>query len=231
MAGRLSIRFIIEGNNVFDGTNFPDWDMNVRIVLRHERLSYVLDSPIPNEPPRDNIVAWNSWRKHHDDNIQAQCIMLAGINPSFRQQFEGFTAYEIMARLQDSYSSSFRAEQYEISKRLFRSRMEEGTSIEKNVSEMIAYINILYALNMDMDDDLYINLILQSLPDSWGEFIVNYNMLEREITLDELLEMLKEAEIEINEKRKREARLNKSSKKRKKRKSKTKFFSGPSRGI
>ena len=57
MAGRLSIRFIIEGDNVFDGTNFPDWDMNVRIVLRHKRLSYVLDSLILNEPLRDDIVA------------------------------------------------------------------------------------------------------------------------------------------------------------------------------
>ena len=57
MAGHVSIRFIIEGDNVYDGTNFPDWDMNVRIVLCHERLLYVLDSPIPNEPSQDDIVA------------------------------------------------------------------------------------------------------------------------------------------------------------------------------
>ena len=69
MSGNISLRTILEGNNVFNGTNFPDWDVNLKIVLGQEKLLYVLDSPVPEEPPRSDTVAWDSWRKHHDDNI------------------------------------------------------------------------------------------------------------------------------------------------------------------
>ena len=123
MTRNISLRSIIKGDGVFNGMNFPDWDLALRIVLGQEKLLYVLDNPIPPEPSRDDVALWESWRKLHDDNIQAQAIMLAGMNPTYRRQNKGYTAYEMMARLQDLHASSVRAERYEISKKLFRSRM------------------------------------------------------------------------------------------------------------
>ena len=47
MAGNLSLRSIIEGDNVFNGKNFLDWEMNVKIALSHERILYISDHPVP----------------------------------------------------------------------------------------------------------------------------------------------------------------------------------------
>ena len=36
-----------------NGKNFLDWERNLRIVLRSEHKGYVLDEPLPTEPPTD----------------------------------------------------------------------------------------------------------------------------------------------------------------------------------
>ncbi|KAL9451423.1 hypothetical protein AB3S75_013062 [Citrus x aurantiifolia] len=59
---------------------------------------------------------------------------------------------------------------------------------------MIDYIEQLEALNFSMDGELAIDLILQSLPDSFSQFIMNFNMNKMECSLAELLKMLNTAE-------------------------------------
>ena len=54
MTGKGNVRDIIMGENVFKGTNFTDWEMNLMIVLGSERLLYTLHrllgpKPGPNE--------------------------------------------------------------------------------------------------------------------------------------------------------------------------------------
>ena len=63
MATKPSVRHILEGTGAFDGTNFSDWEMNIRIVLGHEHLLYVLDRDVPPEPPIEDIFSWQAWSK------------------------------------------------------------------------------------------------------------------------------------------------------------------------
>ena len=55
---------------------------------------------------------------------------------------------------------------------------------------MIQDIKELQKLGMNMDKKLVVDLMLQSLPDSFGQFIMNYHMNEIDRTLPELLNML-----------------------------------------
>ncbi|KAK9174631.1 hypothetical protein WN944_029668 [Citrus x changshan-huyou] len=71
--------------------------------------------------------------------------------------------------------------------------MTEG-SVNEHVLKMIDYIEQLEALNFSMDRELAIDLILQSLPDSFSQFIMNFNMNKMECSLVELLKMLNTAE-------------------------------------
>ena len=86
MAGKLSVRDIIMGENVFNGRNFPDWEMNLMIVLGAERLLYVLDTPIGPDPGAECPVERELWKTHRDDNFTAQSVMLAAMTPQFRRQ-------------------------------------------------------------------------------------------------------------------------------------------------
>ena len=78
------IRSILEGKNTFNGTNFPDWEMNLRIVLMHEKILYTIEIPLPSEPLDEAEAAHEAWKTHKSDAITAQCIILATMTPEHR---------------------------------------------------------------------------------------------------------------------------------------------------
>ena len=66
-----------------------------------------------------------------------------------------------------------------------------------HVLKIIGYIERLEALGSNMDNDLYIDLVLQSLPESYSGFIVNFNMNNMNRSLSELLNMLRVTEKDL----------------------------------
>ena len=61
--------------------------------------------------------------------------------------------------------------------------MTEGTPVGAHVIKMMGYIQSLEKLDFPLKDELATDLILQSLPDSFKPFIMNFNMNEIEKTL------------------------------------------------
>ena len=99
--------------------------------------------------------------------------------------------------LNDLFSESARIERYNTSRSLFSCRMQEGSSVSTHVLKIIRYIERLEALGFTMDNDLYIDLVLQSLPESYKGFILNFNMNQLERSLPDLLNMLRVAEKDL----------------------------------
>ena len=64
--------------------------------------------------------------------------------------------------------------------------------------KMYGYIERLASLGFVMDVELSVDLILQSLPDSYASFVLNYQMNRVYNTIPELINMLKAAEEAIN---------------------------------
>ena len=56
MAGKIGVRDIIMGENVFNGANFPYWDMNLRIVLGSEKLLYTIERHLGPKPGPDQLL-------------------------------------------------------------------------------------------------------------------------------------------------------------------------------
>ena len=72
-----------------------------------------------------------------------------------------------------------------ISKKLFRAQMVEGSDVS-----MINGISLLDALEFSMNPQLLVDLILQSLPESFVSFITYFYMNKIKCFLLELLNML-----------------------------------------
>ena len=70
-------------------------------------------------------------------------------------------------------------------------------SIESHVAQMIADIDELAEMGIVFEAEITIDMILQSLPDTWRQFIINYNLMNTDDTLGELLSTLKEVEKEL----------------------------------
>ena len=72
--------------------------------------------------------------------------------------------------------------------------MHDRQTVNDLYLTMIKDIEELQKLEMNMNKKLQVDLILQSLPDSYGQFIMNYHMNKIDVTLPELLNMLVTAE-------------------------------------
>ncbi|KAK8715416.1 hypothetical protein V6N13_042750 [Hibiscus sabdariffa] len=72
--------------------------------------------------------------------------------------------------------------------------MSEGSLVGAHVIKMMGYIQTLEKLSFPLNDELAIDVIMQSLPDSFNQFVLNFNMNEINKTLPQLLGMLRIAE-------------------------------------
>ena len=72
--------------------------------------------------------------------------------------------------------------------------MAEGTLVREHCLKMISNLNTLEVLDADIDGESQVDMILQSLPKSFKEFTLNYNMNKKIYSLYELMNELVAAE-------------------------------------
>ena len=68
--------------------------------------------------------------------------------------------------------------------------MAEGTPVREYCLRMISCLNILEVLGANIDRESQVDMILQSLLESFMEFRINYNMNKKIYTLSELMNEL-----------------------------------------
>ncbi len=68
--------------------------------------------------------------------------------------------------------------------------MSKGQNVANHVYKMIRLIKQLKHLDFNIDFQLQTDLILQSFPESFGNFVTSFHMTKQEYTLVGLLNML-----------------------------------------
>ncbi|CAL5409113.1 unnamed protein product [Camellia sinensis] len=112
---------------------------------------------------------------------------------SQKQQESVPTAKDMMVNLKEMFGEQSRNARQISMKGLMSTKMVEGTPVREHVLKMISFINILETLGADIDGETKIDAILSSLPDSYNQFILKYNM-NKIVTPSKLLKMLQIAE-------------------------------------
>ena len=75
--------------------------------------------------------------------------------------------------------------------------MRDGQSVQDHCLIMIKDMEELEKLGVKLDLDLQNDIILQSLTDAYGQFIMNYHMHKLQNSLAELMNMLVTAELSM----------------------------------
>ena len=132
-----------------------------------------------------------------------------------QRQHEDMQPRAMLLHLTELFAEQSRTQRYEISKNLFRACMAESSSIEAHVLKMIEWIERLIVLGVELPVEMSIGLILQSLPDSFSEFIINFNMNKMQTSLPELLNMLSTTEGNLHKERPQVLLVGETKKKRK----------------
>ena len=70
------------------GTKFLEWHRNLRIILKHDKKLYILDTPVPEvEPPSfAPKEERDAYKKHIDDANESAYLMLATMNSESQKQ-------------------------------------------------------------------------------------------------------------------------------------------------
>ncbi|KAK1603652.1 hypothetical protein QYE76_027325 [Lolium multiflorum] len=209
-----------------NGSNFTDWFRHVRIFLNGGNLQYVLDAPLgdpPAETETDEVKVVYETRKTRYS--QVQCAILCSLESDLQKRFEHHDPHELMKELKAIFETHAAVECYEASKHFFSCMMEEGSSVSEHMLAMTGHAKKLSDLGIVIPNRLGINRVLQSLPPSYKNFVMNYNMQNMNKELPELFGMLKAAEIEIK-KEHQVLMVNKTTSFKKQGKSKGKFKKG-----
>ncbi|PIN18975.1 hypothetical protein CDL12_08347 [Handroanthus impetiginosus] len=164
--------------NKLTGPNYGDWLQNLKIVLDFEKMTYVLTKSLSDIiPDYATLDMQKTVNRRLEDDLQTRYLMLASMSRELQKSHEHMKhSSEIHMHLEELNSVQMRYERYNTSKELFRARIIEGSSLRK--------------LDVVMDNDLYIDLILQSLPGLFDKFVINFNMSKLDMTINELVNML-----------------------------------------
>ncbi|WP_163813176.1 hypothetical protein, partial [Pseudodesulfovibrio sp. JC047] len=162
--------------NKLTGPNYVDWKRNLDIVLTAEEYKYVLIENCPEidtNSTEDQLEAERKWKKA---NSMAKCYMLASMSNVLQTQHEHMdTAYEIMMSLSEMFADKSRPARQAAIRTIMNTRMAEGTPVRDHMLKMMDCFNVAEILGAEIDGESQTDMILETLPDSFNQFKLNFN--------------------------------------------------------
>ena len=102
--------------------------------------------------------------------------------------------YDMITNLKEMFGDLNHAARLVAMKDLMNTTMVEGTLVRDHILKMMSLLNELEILGAEIDGETQVDIILQSLPDSFKQFCLNYNMNKFSYSMAELLKELQAAE-------------------------------------
>ena len=112
------------------------------------------------------------------------------MSPEFQKRYKTEDAYSIVCHIREHYNEQAAFEGFKVTRLLFNSKMEVGTSLVQYALQMYNHIKRLDQLGHWMDPELSIDLILARLPDSFAQFVLDYEMVHKIPTIPYLINVL-----------------------------------------
>ncbi|KAL0349864.1 UNVERIFIED_CONTAM: hypothetical protein Sradi_4135600 [Sesamum radiatum] len=81
-----------------------------------------------------------------------------------------------MLRMKEVYAIPDRHIRFATTKAFFTTKTAKGSFVQSHGIKMLSLVEKLEDLKAGLDNDMYIDVIIQSLPPSYDPFIINYNM-------------------------------------------------------
>ena len=95
-----------------------------------------------------------------------------------------------MLSLKEMFGEQGHSARQETIRQIYNSKITKGTSIREHILRMISNLNTLEVLDVDIDGESQVDMILQSLPKSFKEFRLNFNMNKKIYSLSKLMNEL-----------------------------------------
>ncbi|XP_077251857.1 uncharacterized protein LOC143891094 [Tasmannia lanceolata] len=200
------LAMILEDNKL-TGPNYVDWKRNLTLVLTIVKVYWVLTTEAPElagpDTPQD--VRDRATKSHEDDQM-AKCYILGSMSNVLQQLVGMASSMDIMHNLRKMFGEQDRSARQIAIKGLVSTKMVERTLVRVHMLKMMGYLNDLEVLEAMLDGESQVDKVLASLPPSFSDFVMNYNMNKLLMTLTELLNHL-QSTVDLQKKNKKSSFL------------------------
>lgn len=188
----LSHQKLMDDNNYSDYNN---WKMNLRIVLDYENIKFVLTTPKPQEPATNaSELVQTTYLEWQKANMSARYYILDNVSSHFHKEISKLESAAEMIQILDEMfaakNNSF-ARQSAI-KTLVCTHMTGG-SVRDHCLKMMSLISQAEVMGAKLEQEMQIAIILESLPESFNQFKMTYNMNKLKQTPTQLMHELENA--------------------------------------
>ena len=102
--------------------------------------------------------------------------MLATMESELQKHMVDMEAFTMIAHPKEMFQEHARIKRFATIKALLSCKMVAGSSVSPHVLKMKGYLDHLEKLGLPISQELATNIILQTLPDAYDGFFMNYNM-------------------------------------------------------
>ena len=121
----------------------------------------------------------------------ARCYILASMNNVLQQQHRDIeTAADMLYNLHEMFGGQGRQARQQAVRQFMNCRMKAGTPVRDHMMLIISYLNEMEILGSEIDGETKIDMILETLPEYFDTFKLNYSMNKLEYTVIEFTKEL-----------------------------------------
>ena len=81
-----SLRTILLKEKLLNNTNYIDWYMKLKIILKAERTLYVLeDEPLKKSEENASDEEVKAYEQYKSDTLDVECLMLSAMTPELQK--------------------------------------------------------------------------------------------------------------------------------------------------
>ena len=156
------------------------------IVLTADGYKYVLTTPKPSKPgPDSSKEDKEKFEKWVKANNMAKCYILAYVSNVIQHQHQLFiVASDILFSLKEMFGSQGRLARQKAMRDFLKAKMSEGTLVQDHLLKlMFDHLNTLEILGAMIDGESQVDMILESLPESYDQFKLDYVLNHKDYTL------------------------------------------------